>query len=495
MKRKLALSLAFLSLALAVHAADDPGGKIKELYRKHLYWQAATAFYGTLATGADEVDAAAALGFAMICLENARLHRDLHHLSVLIHMDYLTRLISDEEQAGSRLVSLYLGRTLLQAGEYAEAAAFLTQFLNAESSSPENRHLAQTSLGTAFFRQGDTAKAAGIWEGVFDGAETTAVPRAAAVNAAGMAERLSAGVCSEVLPRPENDSKQPSMWAATQALGVYADGGCLDEGFRLLGRTDFTRFFHKEVPSENKIIYFYDPALLENLSRFFSRAALPYLQQAAEASDERVAAAARFQLAGNLCAFGLPGKALTLVDALMADDRMPSAVKPHLQVMAVSAHHRNGDRKGVEAILEDLLSAPPDDELTAELLLTCCRNRIDSPRLAVTASTLAQSVRERSSARLNYVLGKYFLQKKDYVKAVEFLESGRNKSKKNRLEYNDPLMLVDLAEVYYRTRKYSEALEILFELGKHFPAVRQIQVALQGVYSMEQQSAGDARIF
>ena len=75
------------------------------------------------------------------------------------------------------------------------------------------------------------------------------------------------------------------------------------------------------------------------------------------------------------------------------------------------------------------------------------------------------------------------------------MEAGRDKSNKNRVEYNNLLMLVNLAEAYYHSKKFSEALEIFFEMSKHYPAVRQIQVTMQGVYSMEQQSAGDAKIF
>ena len=65
---------------------------------------------------------------------------------------------------------------------------------------------------------------------------------------------------------------------------------------------------------------------------------------------------------------------------------------------------------------------------------------------------------------------------------------------KNKIEYNNPVMLVSLASAYYRTKKFSEALEIYFEISKQFPSVRQIQIAMQGVYSMEQKSAGDAKI-
>jgi hypothetical protein len=55
-------------------------------------------------------------------------------------------------------------------------------------------------------------------------------------------------------------------------------------------------------------------------------------------------------------------------------------------------------------------------------------------------------------------------------------------------------MLAGLAEAYYRTKKFSESLEIFFEMSQEFPVVRQIQEAVQGVYSMEQRSAGDVRI-
>ena len=96
---------------------------------------------------------------------------------------------------------------------------------------------------------------------------------------------------------------------------------------------------------------------------------------------------------------------------------------------------------------------------------------------------------------LNIALGRYYFGKRDYKSAAVYMEAGRDKGNKNKIEYNDAVMLVDLAETYYRTKKFSEALEIFFEMGKQFPEVRQIQEALQGVYSMEHKSAGDVKIF
>ena len=110
------------------------------------------------------------------------------------------------------------------------------------------------------------------------------------------------------------------------------------------------------------------------------------------------------------------------------------------------------------------------------------------------AAAVAEAREGKRSSGVNVALGRYYLGKKDYGKTIAYMEAGRNKGNKNKIEYNDPLMLVNLAEAYYRTMQFSEALEIYFAMSTQFPAVRQIQVAMQGVYSMEQKSAGDARI-
>jgi hypothetical protein len=75
------------------------------------------------------------------------------------------------------------------------------------------------------------------------------------------------------------------------------------------------------------------------------------------------------------------------------------------------------------------------------------------------------------------------------------METARDKSNKNRIDANDPLLLVRLADLYFAGKSFSESLEIYFEMSKEFPAVRQLQETGQGVYSTEYRSAGDAKIF
>jgi pentatricopeptide repeat protein len=120
--------------------------------------------------------------------------------------------------------------------------------------------------------------------------------------------------------------------------------------------------------------------------------------------------------------------------------------------------------------------------------------KVECPRVLQKASTMVETGESKKLSMLNIAIGKYHLSRLDHDKAVSYLEAGRDKSNKNKIESNDPVMLVSLADAYYRSKKFSEALEIYFEMSKRFPEVRQIQEAMQGVYAMEHKSAGDVKI-
>jgi pentatricopeptide repeat protein len=120
--------------------------------------------------------------------------------------------------------------------------------------------------------------------------------------------------------------------------------------------------------------------------------------------------------------------------------------------------------------------------------------KIEAPEIARRSVAAVETGEGKKYSNLNIALGKYFLSRLDNARAVSYLEAGRDKSNKNKIESNDTVMLASLAEAYFRTKKFSEALEIYFEMSKQFPEVRQIQEAMQGVYSMEHRSAGDVKI-
>jgi hypothetical protein len=74
------------------------------------------------------------------------------------------------------------------------------------------------------------------------------------------------------------------------------------------------------------------------------------------------------------------------------------------------------------------------------------------------------------------------------------LSAHRNHSNKNKLEWNDPLLLLALAGANYRSNEYAQALETLFEMAKTLPGLRGLQWNLQGIYAARQKAGGEARI-
>jgi tetratricopeptide (TPR) repeat protein len=174
---------------------------------------------------------------------------------------------------------------------------------------------------------------------------------------------------------------------------------------------------------------------------------------------------------------------------------VPPPYKSRALVRQAEIRHEIGRQADAIGVWDELSrSQPGDPELQGGILTACGRLRIDCPRVVQTATLALERGEGRKFMALNAGLGRYYLGKKDYAKALTYLEAGRDKGNKNKIESNDPLLLVELADADYRTKKFSEALEIYFEMSKQFPEVRQIQEAVQGIYSMEHKSAGDVKI-
>jgi hypothetical protein len=82
----------------------------------------------------------------------------------------------------------------------------------------------------------------------------------------------------------------------------------------------------------------------------------------------------------------------------------------------------------------------------------------------------------------------------DSKEVLVVLSKHRNHANKNKIEWNDPVLLVALAAANYERNDYPQSLETLFELAKSFDGLRGLQWNLQGVYAARQKAAGDARI-
>lgn len=492
MYRFLFVVVSIVMVAGPALAADDPVQKAMKAYEKHRYEDAGRDLRAVLASLEQSKQSPALLTLGMIYIRNAELHRELTQVSAAVNADYLRRLAAERGAGRSRYSDLYLGLALLETGKADGAAQMLEKFLSAGEDA-KYKAIAKIGMGMAANLAGDKQKAQELWSGIAGADPEVKTELAAAYSRAGLQDKDPVRLCDEALMDIKKSGKALSIMAVKNCVGVFGRAGAPDKGFDLLSRADLKSYSYREAVSKSKVLSFYDVQLLSNLSVLYLQAGLAALEKAA--ADQQLKAFASYYLGEAHVLAGNTDQAAKATAAFLASPQMPPQYKNKAMVRQAAIQHQKGKQSEAIGVWDDLVRKQPGEpELLADILITCSRIRIDCPVVAQTSAAAVESGDGKRFAVLNIGLGRYALGKKDLGKAVSYLETGRDKGNKNKIESNDPLMLVTLSDAYYRTKKFSEALEIYFEMSKQFPQVRQIQEALQGIYSMEHKSAGDVKI-
>jgi tetratricopeptide (TPR) repeat protein len=494
--RRLGFFLASVILIAAAQtfAADDVVTRAVRLYEKRHYNQAARLLRVESASIEQGKKGSANLALGMIYFKNAVLHREFYQGAVSVSQDYLKKLSAAQGKDRSRFVDLYLGEALAESGKPGASATHLKRFSQGNGVEPRYRAIAQVCLGLGYYQSNEASKGAELWGGINASDLEVKAELAAAYSKARLKDKDPSVIAESIVSEMKRSGKSPSMRMVKNLVAIYARGsGPADKGLDLLDRSDLNAFSYREVLGKSKVIHFYDLSLLNDMATLYGRVSIAYLEKAA--ADPKVKDAAEFYL-GQACAlFGSIEESSKVIASFVATSQMPQPYKDRIQVWQganLYARNRQTDAMGV---WDELVRKQPEDrDLIAEVLFACSWMKVECPKALQNATALVEAGDSKKLSSLNIAIGKYHLSRLEDAKAVSYLEAGRDKSNKNKIESNDPAMLVSLADAYYRTKKYSEALEIYFEMSKHFPEVRQIQEAMQGVYAIEHKSAGDVKI-
>jgi tetratricopeptide (TPR) repeat protein len=480
-------------LAAPAYPANDAVKRAMALYNMHCYEEAATVLRSSLTSLEDGSQGVAHLSLGLVYLKNAELHRAFYLLSVSVHLDYLKKLAAFRGEARSSLVDLYLGEALLEGGRPGEAMHSFERFISDRGVQEKYRVIAKVELGLCYHLQANGRKAKGIWKRVNRRDPEVLSELAAAYSKACLVGENPETICDKALALAKHSGNGTPIRVIKNALGVYVKAGLIEKGLELLRLTDLKAFSCEEVLGENKVLRFYDLALLDNLAKLYGKASIEYLTKAT--ADDRSRDAANYYLGEAYAVFGSFDQSAEVTSSFISSDGAPQQFKAKAKARQAALLYLQGQKTEAMSRWNELLQQQPNSpDLVADILIACSRLGVECSEILTKAAALAKAGEGKKFSSVNIALGRYYLGTKDYTKSIAYMEVERNKSNKNRIEYNDPLMLINLAEAYYQTMQFSEALEIYFAMSKQFPAVRQIQVAMQGVYSMEQKSAGDARI-
>ena len=470
-------------------AADDPVSAAMKLYEKRRYEQAARLLEDARFDG--ERGAQAQLVLGMIYLRSADLHEAFGRTAAAAQLDYLDKLSKSAVEGRSRYARLYLAEALLARGNAREAARHFEQVRADADVESGYRAIAAIGLGSALWAQRDAKRAREMWN-TAGGAPEVRLARAAAQGRARAIDMNSLKTAGEEAKR----AGELSPRARRYLIEIYLAAGVPDQALAVVRGADLgTASYVEKFKAGNgtaKSIAFYDLALLMDLAQLYRELARRRLEQAA--ADPRVKPTAEYYLAEALDGLGENAESAAMAQAFLARPQAPEQYRGRARARLALIAYRQEKKEEAEGAWTAMAEASSDPEVLAAVVLGCAEVRAPCAKALARAGQVAEAGDIRRYQRLNFALGTYHLRKQDYARAIAYMESGRDKSNKNKIEANDPEMLAGLAEAYYRTKKFSEGLEIFFEMSQEFAVVRQIQEAVQGVYSMEQRSAGDVRI-
>jgi tetratricopeptide (TPR) repeat protein len=485
--------LMVVLLAAPAYPANDTVKRAMTLYKMHCYEEAATVLHSSLASLEEGSQGLAYLSLGLIYLKNAELHRALYLISVSVHLDYLEKLAAFRGEARSSLVDLYLGEALLQGNRSGEAVRSFERLISDRGVQEKYREIAEVQLGLCYQLQAKNRKAKDIWKRANPRDPEVLSELAAAYSKACLVGENPETICDEALALAKHSGNATPIRVIKNALGVYAKAGLIEKGLELLGETDLKAFSSEEVLGENKVLRFYNLALLDNLAKLYGKASIEYLTKATAVDGSRDAA--NYYLGEAYAGFGSFDQSAKVTSSFISSNGAPQQFKTKAKARQAALLYLQGQKTEAMNRWNELLQQQPNSpDLVADILSACNRLGVECSEIVTRAAALAKAGDGNKLSSVNIALGRYYLGRKDYTKSIAYMEVERNKGNKNRIEYNDPLMLINLAEAYYQTMQFSEALEIYFAISEQFPAVRQIQVAMQGIYSMEQKSAGDAKI-
>ncbi len=482
--------LLALCLALPAWGADDAIDAATKLLQKRRYEQAARVLEAAF-PGIDPARRAQAqLVLGTVYLRSADLHDALGRTAAAVEPDYFGKLLTSGVEGRSRYARLFLAEALLARGDASEAGRHFDLVRGDPGLDARQRAIASIGLGSVWWARREPARARGLWAGA-GGAVEVALARAAAQGRAGDADAKSLRRIADAAAGTTLSSR-----ARRHLIEIYLAAGVPDRALALaregdLGKAAQLETF-KAVKGTAKSIAFYDLALFSDIAQLYRTLAQRQFEQAL--ADPRMAPAAEYHLAETLERLGRGDEALAAAQRFLARPQAPAQYRERAQARQALIEHRQGRVAEAEAAWTAIAERSSDPEVLADIVIDCAEARAACARVLSRAGALADAGDGRRQQRLNFAIGSYHLRRQDAARAIAAMENGRDKSNKNKIEANDPEMLAGLAEAYYRTKQFSEGLEILFEMSSEFPVVRQIQDALQGVYSMEQRSAGDVKI-
>jgi hypothetical protein len=456
-------------------AAPKPGIEgARELFRQNR-WEDARAHLRTTSLPADQQTAARFL-IGRSFVREAEAYGLTRRLSDEIALAYLAELQAEKANRGNALIPLFAAFYHLNRGDGKEAARLL-------------------GLATA-----PTARLPAEWSAVAKG--RLAIARSLAGPAPARAESgieplywrlITSGQVPTSLPAPP---AQASRRERLELACLLFRAGRASEAESIVAGADLTAFDAELRPDPKKLLRFYDPISLAGWERIWWERAVAVLRPLIQSGNETERALATHYTGLSLFRLGALNEARPLLEqsSRSAPDADTRAVA---QLLLAASGWTARTPTGVDlGAVWDATRSYPEAVLTWDELRQPALAKLEpfATQLEARLGGLFASTTRPSGA----LVGRWGFARlrhgHDAGVVLTDLSAHRDHANKNKLEWNDPLLLLALSAANYRNNEYAQALETLFELSKTLAGLRELQWNLQGVYAARQKSGGEIRI-
>ncbi|MDH5546923.1 MAG: hypothetical protein OEZ43_15120 [Gammaproteobacteria bacterium] len=493
MRNILAIVVTAIFLLSSANAADKNVAKAMKAFEGKEYNRAISILSPALPNLSGEDKDLANLSLGIVMLKNGELHREFFRSSIDGNIEYLSGLHAAKSKRKSTLAPLYLGEAYLHKGDYRNSIKYFSSGLKTKSLTSEQRDVAESLLGLAFYKSGNKAKANSTWESVKGKSSVVDTTLLAAKHRAGLKVTYDVNSLHQRFVKEDSASTPVSSRHISNLVYLFTEAGDYDKALNVLESSQVDSPSDREISKDDKQISFYDIAILDNISKLMKSASVKHLELAS--SSPKLGSTANFYLMDSGVIFG-DAQRITQASNTLASMQLPKSLAKYTPVKVKAGDYMGGQKtKATDAWKQIISQNSSDPAMLAEVLSMCVYTEADCKSALDSARSVSATGQGRKYTGINAAIGRYLLKHNNAKQALEYLELARDKSNKNKISANDPMLLVDLAEAYRSEKTYSEHLEIYFEMNHHFPVVRQIQEAVQGTYATQQKSAGDVKIF
>jgi hypothetical protein len=473
--RVLVFGLAAAAFGARVSAAPVKPGLEggQELFRQNRWDDARRHLRAQWSAIAEKDRGAATFLIGRSYVREAEFYRALRLFGDEIGLEYMGELIAGKMSRGVPWIPLFVGFYQFDAEQDVEAQQKLL-LPPASTLAPEWKASARLRRAAAARRMGRPPDPAAAKDGSVEGRFCT----------------LLAGGAAEPPAAAPKEGREKVLAAA-----VLFRAGRAAEAEALLANVNLDAPDVEDKSDPKKLLRFHDPMLAAAWERIVWERALVVLTPLATGGSGTEKSLAAYYAGLCLWRVGAAESAAAFLKESSAASIGPEIQAPSRLLLAAPTW------KAPTAVELSTLWTSTQAQPEAVLLW----DELRSPRVAKLEpfatkleprlKELLSAAPERASGALAGKWGLARLRRGDDAGTmVTTLSEYRDKSNKNKLEWNDPLLLLAIAVADARDREYAQALETLFELSKTFAGLRSVQWNLQGVYAARQKAGGEARI-